>query len=167
MNERVCSRAAGLLLAAGLATTGWAASLDLTTNLATNPPIPLASGGQNVRTNGSGVYDFGDKDGNGNRVDAVNPAGLDLGALKLYTDNGAGISLNLNGGAITGSTSVTALDTHRDSFAPGGPVQITNVADITMGKISTYIANGVYDRGETYGGGTISIGTALAPAKIG
>lgn len=161
MKKWVCGAAMAVLVVARWTTVGWAASLTATTSLNTNPPIPLA-GGQDVRTNGVGIYDFGDRDGNGTS-NAVSPAGLDFGALRLHTDNGVSIKMNLNGGPITGATSATALDTHRDVWLSTGSIQIHNVGSIAMGRISTYCNNGAND-GEGVYAGSIAIGTALLPA---
>ena len=146
-------------LALTLATSAHAATLDATTNLNAYPPMPLATGGQNVSTNGSGVYDFGDKDGNGTRNDSVDPPGLDFGSYRLYTDNGSNIILNLNGGDMTGTATITNLDTHCGVNA--GAVVVTNVHDITIGKIDTRFTVGNYI--SAYGG-AITIGSAASPA---
>ncbi|MCG3181924.1 MAG: hypothetical protein BIFFINMI_04364 [Phycisphaerae bacterium] len=120
-----------------------AAVLDATTslNLLANP-IPLAGGTQNVTANGSGVYDFADRNGDGTTGDAVAPGGLSLGGFALTTDDSTAIKLSLNGGSITGNSGIAGISTYRNlgGSAVGGAtgaVTITNAGNLALGVINT------------------------------
>jgi hypothetical protein len=83
----------GCLVVGVAITTGhaWAADLTNNVNLSGGAALPL-SGGQSVTRNASGVWDFGDMNGNGDRVDPVTPAGLDVKAYQIKTADGTSIS---------------------------------------------------------------------------
>lgn len=76
----------------------------------------------------NGVYNWADKDGNGN------PAlyGLDMKSFNIVTTDGTNFTLNLNGGAITNGG---ALKTVR--AGPAKDITVTNAGPITVGDIDT------------------------------
>ena len=81
-----------------------AATLDTSKNLDSYPAIPLESGMQNVKTNGAGVYDFADRNGDGSMT-AVTPSGLNLTNRYLTTAaDGKSLSFKLNGGDLTATS---------------------------------------------------------------
>lgn len=139
---------------------GWlaAATLDASTSLDTYPALPLQGGTQNVLvTNSLGFYDFGDRNGDGTRDDAVSPAGLTMGANSLYSakNNSSSIRLNLNGGNLTATAGYMKTANAQST----GDIIIYNVG-------AFYLGDGYLDTGGlpgNYGGnwdpnGSICIG---------
>jgi hypothetical protein len=118
------------------------------TLVGTNPAVelPAASLG-----GASWLYEFG----------PYGCTNLNLGGCKIATDNGDSITLNLGGGDMIGTATSVSLDTHNGDTS-GGAVVVTNVHDVTIGPVQTYTTKGLYGGG--YGGGTITIGSAAAPA---
>lgn len=119
-----------------------AAVLDATTSLNTlTNPIPLEAGTQNVAVNGSSVYDFRDRNGDGTLDDPVAPVGLSLGGFALNTSDATSISLNLNDGNITGDSAVKGISTFRNlgggSSGSTGSISIVNAGNLSLGIIDT------------------------------
>jgi MYXO-CTERM domain-containing protein len=143
----------------------------------TTPP-PMATvldgdgAGNDITPSGTAdsfVYDWGDVNGDGNRDDAVATPGLDVGSYKVYTPyvdetttEDADLTLNLNGGNITGQgvwnatpyhtrnneaywapPRYEAITTqHSDTYVPdahSGDINIVNVGDLSCGTISTHM----------------------------
>jgi len=171
------------------------ASQSLQENAAPPPTGTVLDGdgaGNDITPSGGGgalTYDWGDVNGDGTRNDPVATAGLDVGSNKVYTPYVAGtavedadITLNLNGGNITGQgvwnptpyhsrnpsaywadPRYEAITTqHRDTYEPkaaSGDINIVNVGDLSCGTISTHQ---IWGYGSKAGhAGAIRIGEAI------
>jgi len=168
------------LLATGLAMAGVASGFSISSyqslqENATPPPVATVLDGDGAGnditpsgTSGSFVYDWGDVNGDGTRNDPVATAGLNVGSNKVYTPYVAGtavedadLTLNLNGGNITGqgvwnatpyhsrnssdywaAPRYEAITTqHKDTYEPkaaSGDINIVNVGELSCGSISTH-----------------------------
>jgi len=98
-------------------------------------------------------YDWADKNGNDTGVAAT--SGLNLGSHRVYADKGKyvynypttedggrrnHVILNLNGGSISGTVDSVQLSTTTATTGdndPAGSLTITNVADMSLGQITT------------------------------
>jgi hypothetical protein len=109
-------------------------------DVGTLPPLLLGGGLQNVPTNAAGVYDFGDRDGDGLRneglSDRVDPPGLDMTnryirhniASSGQTEPTKSINLDLNGGNLSATTGYVSTAAYRYT----GLIQIRNVGSVAM-----------------------------------
>jgi hypothetical protein len=147
------------VLAAGSAS---AAALTNSTSIEGGIALPLF-GGLSVVRNASGVWDFGDLNGDGTRDDAVTPPGLDLKTYKLYTTNVA-VRLDLNGGSISnGYYGGVAFSTGGFSVLTPGDLDLQNVCDVsTTGALMTSAGR---SGGSFVKAGKVSIGSIAAPAR--
>ena len=145
-------------------------------------PTPPDGGNDIVHDSGSDFWEWGDRLGDGTDT-AVTDAGLDLGSSQLTRSDGSGasmagkdppgqgeaIKLNLDGGDMTGDSSVTHLYTNYDPGTShnnnliGGPVIIINVDSVGIGLISTKSTQRDGGWHPWVRAGYVQIGTATVP----
>lgn len=95
--------------------------------------------------------------------------GLNMGTYKIYGNqqNNKNVCLNLNGGSITGSPSATAFEMICTASANyPADVVITNVANVRLGKILTYINVGNFNH-PARDAGSVTIGWDIPGGRAG
>lgn len=154
---------AALILGAWCCGTTAAVAAEVTMTGDVLPPAALGStilSGSGT-TNNPYVYSF--QTGNG----------LDMDGWKIYgnNQNNKNTTLNLNGGSIVGTRSATAFDfkTLRATGvqAYSGHLTITNVGDIRIGKLWTYVVQNYGYGGQASYAGNVTIGANATGQRAG
>jgi hypothetical protein len=99
----------------------------------------------------------------------VTTKGLNMAGYKVYGNNedNRNVTLNMNGGPITGSQTAVAFDlksTGNSGIYPAD-LTITNVGAVRIGKVWTYAGNG--NPGAARGAGAVRIGADTAQGRAG
>jgi hypothetical protein len=129
-----------LLAALSQPLAAYAATLDGNRDLTSaTVAITLESDTQNVEKQATagdwaGYWDFGDKNGDGTRDDAVDPGGLSMGGYYLrhnpgISGNSISLQFSLNGGDLLSSSGYISVDAGRNI----GGIWIHDVRDVLMG----------------------------------